>query len=50
MKSELTKRIEAVRSQRPRNKEKALDKLATDLGLMTDNVIYVDFKTKRVIR
>lgn len=48
MKSALIQRINEVKARRPRNKIAALDRLATDLGLM-DNVIYVDFKNKKKV-
>ncbi len=48
MEPKLAKRIEQMKAVRPRNKAAALDRLATDLGLM-DNVIHVDFKAKRKI-
>jgi len=53
MKPELVKRIEEVKAKHPRNKAAALDRLATDLGLtqgLVNNVIYVDFKAKKVIK
>lgn len=49
MKSHLIKRIEEIKAKRPRRKDEALDRLATDLGLM-DNVIYVDFKAKKILK
>ncbi len=48
MKLALIRRIEEVKAKRPRNKPAALDRLAIDVGLM-NNIIYVDFKTKKVV-